>query len=114
MSRSRNAGVAHPATASQRAQTVLSLDNPASRQALVSNFDLITQVPTPVLVDEWQLEPPVWDRVRSLLMRPLSFSERGLVEPTVSLRTLLDGLRPEIGGVSPMTVPEYLEEILRS
>lgn len=30
----------------------------------MANLDYITQVPPPVLIDEWQLAPPVWDRVR--------------------------------------------------
>lgn len=141
-------GVGKTATADQRARTVLSLDDPAQRQALAANLDLVTQVPPPVLVDEWQLEPPVWDRVRravdedptggrflltgsagaapgarihsgagrivSLVMRPLTFSERGLVEPSVSLQTLLDGGRPPISGTSPVALPGYVDEILRS
>lgn len=52
------------ATATQRANTILNLAHPSERAAVASNFDLITQVPPPVLIDEWQLEPPVWDRVR--------------------------------------------------
>ncbi len=57
-------GVGKTATAMQRAATVLSLDNPNERAALAGNLDLVTQVPPPVLVNEWQLEPDVWDRVR--------------------------------------------------
>ncbi len=57
-------GVGKTATATQRASTVLSLDNPNEHAALAGNLDLVTQVPPPVLIDEWQLEPGVWDRVR--------------------------------------------------
>lgn len=57
-------GVGKTATATQRANTILNLAHPSERAAVASNFDLITQVPPPVLIDEWQLEPPVWDRVR--------------------------------------------------
>jgi hypothetical protein len=57
-------GVGKTATASQRARTVISLGDPGQREALAANLDRVIQVPTPVLVDEWQLEPPVWDRVR--------------------------------------------------
>jgi uncharacterized protein len=57
-------GVGKTATAVQRAATVLSLQDPNEHAALAGNLDLITQVPTPVLIDEWQLEPSVWDRVR--------------------------------------------------
>lgn len=57
-------GVGKTATASQRAVTVLSLNNENERTALAGNLDLVTQVPSPVLIDEWQLEPAAWDRVR--------------------------------------------------
>jgi predicted AAA+ superfamily ATPase len=57
-------GVGKTATATQRASTVLSLNNPNEHAALAGNLDLVTQVPPPVLIDEWQLEPGVWDRVR--------------------------------------------------
>ncbi len=57
-------GVGKTATATRRAATVLSLNNPNEHAALAGNLDLVTQVPPPVLIDEWQLEPSVWDRVR--------------------------------------------------
>jgi uncharacterized protein len=57
-------GVGKTATATQRASTVLSLNNPNEHAALAGNLDLVTRVPPPVLIDEWQLEPSVWDRVR--------------------------------------------------
>lgn len=52
-------GVGKTATAAQRATTVLSLDNPNEHAALAGNPDLVTQVPPPVLIDEWQLQPSV-------------------------------------------------------
>jgi len=57
-------GVGKTASATQRASTILSLNNPNEHAALASNLDLVTQVPPPVLIDEWQLEPSVWDHVR--------------------------------------------------
>lgn len=57
-------GVGKTATASERAATILSLNDPNEHAALAGNLDLVTQVPPPVLIDEWQLEPRVWDRVR--------------------------------------------------
>lgn len=141
-------GVGKTATASQRAKTILSLNEPRQREAVAANLDYVTQVPTPVLIDEWQLEPHVWDRVRravdddstggrfllagsagvapgvrihsgagrivSFSIRPLSFRERGLTEPTVSLRELLQGDRPELMGRSDVDLPTYTDEILRS
>jgi hypothetical protein len=56
--------VGKTATASERASTVLSLNDPSEREALAANLDLITNLPPAVLIDEWQLEPSVWDRVR--------------------------------------------------
>lgn len=141
-------GVGKTATATGRASTILSLNNPNEHAAIAGNLDLVTQVPPPVLIDEWQLEPRVWDRVRravdddstggrfllagsagvapgvrihsgagrivSMAMRPMSFSERGVDAPTVSLRALLAGESREIGGSSEVDVPAYTDEILRS
>jgi predicted AAA+ superfamily ATPase len=141
-------GVGKTATASQRAQTVLNFADPNLRQTVGANVDYVTQVPPPVLIDEWQLEPHVWDRVRravdddptggrfllagsagvapgvrihsgagrivSLPMRPLSFAERGVSEPTVSLHALLDGEQPVITGESGVDLAQYADEILRS
>ena len=141
-------GVGKTATAGQRASTILSLNDPRQREVLAANPDYVTEVPTPVLIDEWQLEPQMWDRIRravdednsggrfllagsaglptnirvhsgagrivSLRLRPLAFAERGLIEPTVSLRDLLTAGRPEITGRSSITLPTYTEEILRS
>lgn len=141
-------GVGKTATASQRAATIFALDDPRQREVLMANPDHVTQSPAPVLIDEWQLEPSIWDRVRRAVdadptggqfllagsagtapgvrihsgagrivgywMRPLAMSERGLVEPTVSLGELLSGARPDISGRSPIDLPGYTDEILRS
>ena len=100
-----------------------------------------------MLIDEWQLVPAVWDRVRravdedraagrflltgsagvgagvridsgagrivTLTLRPLSFAERGLHEPSVSLQGLLHGAA-DIRGESEVDLRTYAEEILRS
>ena len=141
-------GVGKTATATQRVTTVLSLNNPSERTAVAGHLDLVNEVPGPLLLDEWQLEPDVWDRVRrsvdddptggrfllagsagvapgvrvhsgagrivSLTMRPLTLSERGVAEPSVSLREMLAGARPTITGTSPIDLPGYTDEILRS
>jgi predicted AAA+ superfamily ATPase len=57
-------GVGKTATASQRAATLVSLADPGQREILAADLDYLTQIPTPVLIDEWQLMPQVWDRVR--------------------------------------------------
>jgi len=141
-------GVGKTATATQRVATVLTLTDPRTRESVAGNFDLVAQVTPPVFVDEWQLEPQVWDRVRSavdenptaggrfllagsagvapgtrihtgagrivrLTMRPMALSERGIAEPTVSLRALHAG-GATISGAATLTVRDYAQEILRS
>jgi predicted AAA+ superfamily ATPase len=56
--------VGKTATATRRAATVLRLDDPTELTLVRADADRITRLPTPVLVDEWQAHPPVWDRVR--------------------------------------------------
>jgi len=53
-------------------------------------------------------------RIVRLLMRPLSFPERGLVSPTVSLSQLLNGSRPAVGGTADFTTADYVDEIMTS
>jgi len=140
--------VGKTATAAQRARTFIDLADPAMRQITEANPDLITQSMPPVLIDEWQLEPTVWDRVRravdaentggrflltgsagvapgvpihsgagrivSMRMRPLSFAERGVCKPSISMRAVLDGEQPPIVGRSPVGLSDYVDEILRS
>lgn len=57
-------GVGKTATASRRAKSTLSLNDPRELRSVSANFDLVVQVPPPVFIDEWQLQPQVWDRVR--------------------------------------------------
>ncbi|MGB4779396.1 ATP-binding protein [Microbacterium sp.] len=58
-------GVGKTATASRRAKTVLSLTDPPTRAIVAGNHDLVAEAEPPVFIDEWQLEPQVWDRVRT-------------------------------------------------
>jgi hypothetical protein len=53
-------------------------------------------------------------RIISLRMRPLTISERGVGDPTVSLRSLIDGGRPTFSGQSRVTLEEYANEIVAS
>ncbi len=53
-------------------------------------------------------------RIVTLRMRPLSFFERALSTPTVSLRQLLQGTRPPIEGSSPLNLTDYVREITSS
>lgn len=134
-------------TATRRAATVLALDDPTERALIEADRDRLSRLRTPILIDEWQLYPAVWDRVRRavdagatpgsylltgsatpttapthtgagrivrLRLRPMSLAERGLVEPTVPLASLLSGTRPPVGGESPVGLADYAEEIVAS
>lgn len=57
-------GVGKTATASRRAASVLTLSDPRTRASVTANYDLVADLEPPVFVDEWQLEPQVWERVR--------------------------------------------------
>jgi len=141
-------GVGKTATATQRARTVIDLTDRQQRTIVEADPGLLLAADPPVLVDEWQLVPASWDRIRRavdddptgarfllagsagptrdtrihsgagrivrLQMRPLSFPERELVSPTVSLRALLQGVPETIGGRSTVRLPDYTEEILAS
>lgn len=141
-------GVGKTATATQRANTVFSLTVARQRAIVQADPDLLVAADPPVLVDEWQLVPETWDRVRQavdddataghflltgsawptpdarihsgagrilrLRLRPLSFPERQLVAPTVSLRDMMSGSSGGVEGVSPVRLAQYTEEILAS
>lgn len=53
-------------------------------------------------------------RIVSIRMRPLALSERGVEQPSVSLRELLSGERPPVGGRTDLRVDDYVREILQS
>lgn len=140
-------GVGKTTTASERAETRYDLDEPGQRAILEADMDRALVAPPPVLIDEWQHVPPVWDKVRravddhsppgpflltgsaapqeagvhtgagrmvTLGMRPLSLAERWPASPTVSLRDLIGGTRPALGGTSSVGLADYVDEILRS
>ncbi|MGH2700045.1 MAG: ATP-binding protein [Actinomycetota bacterium] len=56
--------VGKTATASQRARIVYQLDDPAQRAIAEADLDRLASASEPVLLDEWQYVPGVWDRVR--------------------------------------------------
>lgn len=51
-------------TARQRAATLIGLDDPGRRAVVAADIDAALDAPAPVLIDEWQHVPEVWDRVR--------------------------------------------------
>ncbi|MEA9986582.1 ATP-binding protein [Subtercola sp. RTI3] len=54
-------------TARERAETVINLDLPEVRAVVEADPAYIGRALTPVLIDEWQMIPEVWDRVRRLV-----------------------------------------------
>lgn len=57
-------GVGKTATCERRASTVFRLDEPAQRAIAEADATALVEAPTPILIDEWQHVPPVWDAVR--------------------------------------------------
>lgn len=57
-------GTGKTATASQRAVTIHRLDRPAEAEPILADPDRVTTGPHPILLDEWQRAPVVWDAVR--------------------------------------------------
>lgn len=140
-------GVGKTATGERRAATTFRLDEPAQRAIAEADPSALLDAPAPILIDEWQHVPSVWDAVRravdrnaapnrfllagsavpaqapahsgagrilSVRMRPLALAERGLGKATVSLRELLAGKRPSIGGRTALRLPDYAREIVAS
>ncbi|KLL10029.1 ATP-binding protein [Protofrankia coriariae] len=57
-------GVGKTATAMRRAASVIDLSLPAQREIVAADPSILTRLPGPVLVDEWQRLPEMWDHVR--------------------------------------------------
>ncbi|MCL2091546.1 MAG: DUF4143 domain-containing protein [Micrococcales bacterium] len=60
-------GVGKTATASRLARTVIALDDPVVAERVTGRAATLTEAEPPVLLDEWQRAPMVWDRVRRLV-----------------------------------------------
>lgn len=76
--------VGKTSTAGERAVTRYELDNDTHLAVVAADVDLALSQPAPVLVDEWQHHPPVWDRVRRAVDRrdpPGPFLLTGSVAP---------------------------------
>lgn len=77
-------GVGKTATAERRARTVLYLDDPAQRAVVEADPAQLLAAEPPVLLDEWQRVPSVWDAVRRAVDRgcaPGSFLLTGSAAP---------------------------------
>lgn len=141
-------GVGKTTTAEQHVDALVRLDSKAVRESIVAEVEQVLRRPRPLLIDEWQKVPEVWDVVRRavdadpsggqfllvgsatplpgatahsgagrigrLRMRPMTLSERGVADPTVSLRGLLSGRRQPLGGSCSSRLGDYVEEIVAS
>ncbi len=129
------------------AGSVLDLADP-DRRAIVqaSRASALELAARPVLIDEWQYDPPIWDAMRRAVdadpspgrfiltgsanpsgtalhsgagrvvrvkMRPMSITERGIAEPTVSLSSLWRG-DAVIAGQTDVGLMDYTKEIIHS
>ena len=65
-------GVGKTETATRRARTVFALDEAAQRDLVQADPGRLARAPKPVLVDEWQRFPPVWDMIRRSVDRDAS------------------------------------------
>jgi uncharacterized protein len=135
-------------TALQRAAAVVRLDATATQQTVAADPESILTRARPLLIDEWQRVPPVWDvvrravdsdasggqflltgsaspasgstahsgagRIARMRMRPMTLSERGFEDPTVSLRELLSGARPPLAGHTEVRLSDYVSELAAS
>ncbi|MGC0252433.1 AAA family ATPase [Pseudactinotalea sp. Z1748] len=124
------------------------LDSRAIREPVAADPELVRRQETPLLIDEWQKVPEVWDVVRRVIdespiggqfllagsaspapdatahsgagrigrlrMRPMTLAERGVTEPTVSIRALLSGTREPLTGSSSLGLSDYIEEVVAS
>jgi predicted AAA+ superfamily ATPase len=57
-------GVGKTSTAAQLAQTVINLDMIDERELAQADPTRLDRLPKPLLIDEWQLLPSLWDRIR--------------------------------------------------
>lgn len=83
-------GVGKTKTAQRRARTTFALDDPAQQELFAADPGRLERSPAPVLIDEWQRCPAVWDLVRRSVDRDASLG-----------RLLLTG------SASPVTTPAH-------
>jgi uncharacterized protein len=78
-------GVGKTATAQRRAHTTFALDDPVQRELIAADPQRLETAVGPVLIDEWQRHPYVWDLVRRSVDRdysPARFLLTGSATPT--------------------------------
>ncbi len=102
-------GVGKTATAQRLARSMVELDRAGLRSNIEASPDLITSLEPPVLIDEWQLVPEVWDVVRREVDRdrtPGRFLLTGSASPAPGTRIHSGAGRIVRMVMRPMTLPE--------
>jgi predicted AAA+ superfamily ATPase len=140
-------GVGKTATAERRCNTLRYLDKPDQYTIVEADPSRALSGKTPILIDQWQRVPAVWDAVRRsvdqgvasgsyllagsaaperapthtgagrivvLRMRPMTLSERGVENPSVSLSELLQGNLPSVAGSTRFSISDYASEIVQT
>ncbi len=98
--------VGKTATAARRAQTIHRLDVPGTRAIAISDPTVLLRDPPPVLLDEWQEVPAVWDAVRrAVRLRAVSLD---------SIQALLTGIAPPVHGTTSVRLTDYVHAIVAS
>ena len=143
-------GVGKTVSTKRLASTVFELDKPRDFDQIANIPDILLSETTPILIDEWQRHPSVWDSIRRAVddgakpgsylltgsiantdtsihsgagriirrkMYPLSLSERGIDNPTVSIKDIFASDTPfgvEVKGKSEVTASQYIYEVAAS
>lgn len=82
--------VGKTATASRLAATTIALDIPSEVELLEADPRRLERLAAPILLDEWQRYPPVWDRVRRLVdadASPGRFLLAGSASPSAAIHS---------------------------
>lgn len=114
-------GVGKTRTALERCVTVRELDDTAVAEVVRASPDLIASDPPPVLLDEWQQVPEVWNKVRRLVDDP-TFSGSFILTGSAPTGSTHSGaariatlrMRPlclaeRLGDPTPVSLAELLE-----
>ncbi|QBI20731.1 ATP-binding protein [Egibacter rhizosphaerae] len=100
-------GVGKTETALRRAQSVWRLDDPAQLQIIQADPTIVTKDPPPILIDEWQLFPAVWDVVKRAVDADAAPGTFVLTGSAASRTTTHSGAaRIVTARMRPMTLPE--------
>ncbi|MCL2781075.1 MAG: DUF4143 domain-containing protein [Actinomycetia bacterium] len=102
-------GVGKTATAQRRAAVTLALDSTGTRRSVRAEPEMILTQPTPLLIDEWQLVPEVWDVVRRAVdadRAPGRYLLAGSALPPEKARIHSGAGRIVKMTMRPMTLPE--------